>query len=147
MKKNGMQNKLEEVCRKKGIKLTPLRTQVFTLIHSNNKPITAYELLRKLREMRATAEPPTVYRVLEFLQFNHLIHRIETSNSYVICINPNEHSHSQLFLCISCGATIEADNANITEAIKACAKKYRFILGNDLTEIRGQCANCAKSQN
>src|SRR5579862_8652027 len=75
--------RLNRYCKERNIKLTPLRVDVFNLICKSKQPITAYELLRQLRQTRSNAEPPTVYRVLEFLQSANLIHRIETSNAYI----------------------------------------------------------------
>ena len=133
---------LNHYCQEHQVKLTPLRADVFNLICKSKQPVTAYELLRQLRQTKKNAEPPTVYRVLEFLLKANLIHRIETSNAYMMCIHPDEPHHSQIFLCTSCGDAIEIDSTTIISALQRSAKNHGFLIANDLIEIRGKCINC-----
>lgn len=136
---------VKDYCTKRAIKLTPLREDVLALIYSAPQPIGAYELLRKLRKKRPNAEPPTVYRVLEFLLDQHLIHRVESLNAYVCCIQPEGPHQSQLLLCKHCGGAREVDDPLILEALAQCAETHGFVVENQLTEIRGTCTNCRES--
>jgi Fur family zinc uptake transcriptional regulator len=133
---------LSHYCKEHQIKLTPLRADVFNLICKSKQPITAYELLRQLRLTRDNAEPPTVYRVLDFLLKANFIHRIETSNAYMACIHPDETHHSQILLCTSCGDAVEIDSAALMPVLQRSAKKHEFLIANELIEIRGKCINC-----
>ena len=49
-------------------------------------PTGAYELLDRLRETRRGAAPPTVYRTLDFLLEQGLIHRVERLSAFVGCV-------------------------------------------------------------
>ncbi len=57
--------------------------------------ISAYDLLDLLREIEPQAKPPTVYRGLEFLMEQGFIHKIESTNSYVVC----HHLITEPYLC------------------------------------------------
>ena len=67
----------EQTCRTKGVRLTPIRKKVLELVWQSHKPIKAYDLLGLLSSSNHIEKPPTVYRALEFLLDNHLIHKIE----------------------------------------------------------------------
>ncbi len=42
-------------------------------------------LLDLLREAEPQAKPPTVYRALDFLLEQGFVHKVESTNSYVLC--------------------------------------------------------------
>ena len=48
------------------------------------KPLTAYEILEKLRPKGVSA-PTTVYRALDKLVASAKVHRIESLNAFVAC--------------------------------------------------------------
>src|ERR1700747_2134269 len=62
----------ETLCGQRGARLTPLRERSCP----SHQPLGAYELLDKLTEDGRKPAPPTVYRALEFLLEQGLIHRI-----------------------------------------------------------------------
>ena len=80
----------EARCARDGRSFTPLRRRVLELVWSSHGPVGAYELLDELRAERRGAAPPTVYRALDFLMGNGLIHRIESLNAYVGCGSPDQ---------------------------------------------------------
>ena len=142
MSKSAQRYPVLQYCQRQGIKLTPLRQLVLKLICQQPQPISAYELLRELRKIRPNAEPPTVYRVLEFLQQQHILHRIESNNSYIVCLHPEEPHQSQILLCTQCGVASEVHDDDVVGAVNACAKQYHFKIDQGITEIRGLCSKC-----
>ena len=75
-------------CQGRGAQLTELRRQVLRLVLSSPHPVGAYALLDQLRAARPGAAPPTVYRALDFLQEQGLVHRVERLNAFVGCAGP-----------------------------------------------------------
>ena len=75
----------ERLCAAKDLRFTPLRRRVLELVWSSHKPVGAYALLDKLRNEDLGSAPPTVYRALDFLIENGLIHRIERMNAFIGC--------------------------------------------------------------
>ncbi|HET6783618.1 MAG TPA: transcriptional repressor, partial [Pseudoxanthomonas sp.] len=63
---------VERACQERGLRLTPIRSRVLSLIADAGKPIKAYELLELVREGKSEGRgvgadaPPTVYRALDF---------------------------------------------------------------------------------
>eukprot|EP01083_Nonionella_stella_P035904 97934_1 len=52
--------------------------------------------------------PPTVYRALDFLLEQGFVHKVESTNSYVLCHLFDQPTHtSAMFICDRCGAVKE----------------------------------------
>jgi Fur family zinc uptake transcriptional regulator len=71
----------EKLCAERTCASRPLRRRVLELVWSSHKPVGAYALLDELRNEELGSAPPTVYRALDFLIDNGLIHRIERMNA------------------------------------------------------------------
>ena len=81
-------SRAQDLCRRRGARLTPLREHVLELVWCSHAPIGAYQLLERLADTRGRVAPPTIYRALDFLSREGLIHRIVSLNAYVGCPQP-----------------------------------------------------------
>lgn len=139
----------EASCMARGAQLTPLRRQVLGLILAARQPVGAYALLDQLRATRAGAAPPTVYRALDFLLDQGLIHRLERLNAFVACGHQHaahEHAHDhqhQFLICRDCGATTEICDSGVTRAVTDAAGRNGFRLLRATVEVEGVCGRCA----
>jgi Fur family transcriptional regulator, zinc uptake regulator len=132
-------------CARNGAQLTELRRDVLALILGAEGPVTAYQLLDRLRERRRGAVPPTVYRALDFLLAQKLIHRVESLNAFVPCSGGGAHVHAAQFLiCARCGAVEELEEAAVTTALQRAAREHGFRPQSMLVEVTGLCAACAQ---
>ncbi|PHM31154.1 zinc uptake transcriptional repressor Zur [Xenorhabdus innexi] len=133
----------EAICLSRGVRLTPQRLEILRLVAAQPGAISAYDLLDLLREVEPQAKPPTVYRGLEFLLEQGFVHKIESTNSYVICHHFEEPSHtSAMFLCDNCGSVAEKDAEHIESAIQNLAQRAGFHLRHSVVEVHGLCASC-----
>ena len=139
----------EEACLRRGAKLTPLRRQVLELILAAESPVGAYALLDRLKADRPGAAPPTVYRALDFLLEQGLIHKLERLNAFIGCVeaghgHAHDHGHPHQFLiCRRCGATVEISDHAVAHAIAEAATRAGFTAAEATVEIEGVCARCA----
>jgi Fur family transcriptional regulator, zinc uptake regulator len=133
----------ESICTRQGLRLTALRKRVLELVWASHKPLGAYDILAVLSEADGRrAAPPTVYRALDFLLENSLVHRIASLNAFVGCSHP-EHAHQgQFLICRSCNAAIELEQAAISDAIIAGAAGVGFAVESQTVEVVGLCAGC-----
>ncbi len=131
------------LCAERGARLTPLREQVLELVWQSHKPLGAYQLMDQLAEasIRRVA-PPTVYRALDFLLEQGLIHRINGLNAYVGCPSPEHRHPSHFLLCRACGVAVEMESNAITQAIQANADNAGFQLEGHSLEVTGLCPDC-----
>src|ERR1700759_2359218 len=96
--------KAAEICAQHGVRFTRLRREVLSLILAASGPVGAYELLDRLREHRKAAAPPTIYRALDFLRAQGLIHRIERLNAFIACADAGRLTPPvQFLICRRCG--------------------------------------------
>ena len=75
----------ETVCEARAQKFTPIRRQVLGALLSSHRPLGAYEIIDELAKSMPRPAPITVYRALDFLMANGLVHRIESGNAYLAC--------------------------------------------------------------
>lgn len=131
-----------------GLQLTPLRQRVLEIVASSHRPAGAYDVLAALQKERAAegarAAPPTVYRALEFLVAQGLVHRIERLNAFVACFAGGEGHRGCFLLCEICGAATELHDPALTEALDGAAARAGFKARRETVEISGVCATCAK---
>jgi Fur family zinc uptake transcriptional regulator len=135
-----------QICATRGARLTDLRRQVLGLILDADGPTGAYDLLDRLRGTRRTAAPPTVYRALDFLLEQGLIHRVERLSAFVGCVShgADQHGHAAQFLiCRRCGRVTEIDDHALAHALAEAAARAGYTVGKATVEAEGLCAACA----
>lgn len=131
------------LCQARGVRLTPIREKVLELVWQNHQPVGAYDILAILAKKEdRPAQPPTVYRALDFLQEQGLVHRIASINAYMGCAHPGENHKGCFLICENCRTTIEVDQPDINQAIQKCADDHQFFLKESAIELTGLCPNC-----
>jgi len=133
----------DALCNRQGLRLTALRRRVLELVWQSHKPLGAYDILAVLSEQDGRrAAPPTVYRALDFLLENGLVHRIASLNAFIGCSHP-EHAHQgQFLICCECHVAIELEQNSISDAIVSSAKAVGFAVETQTVEVVGLCGNC-----
>ncbi|MGB6566405.1 MAG: transcriptional repressor [Xanthobacteraceae bacterium] len=134
----------EAQCAARAQRLTPMRRQVLQTLLASHKPLGAYEIIEHWAQKRHPA-PITIYRALDFLCENGLVHRIESRNAYVACVHNHGGGDLVVFLiCESCGAVGEAPGGGAAAALNASARAAGFLPKSPLIEIAGVCSHCRK---
>jgi Fur family transcriptional regulator, zinc uptake regulator len=136
----------EQLCDKRGVRLTPMRRQVLELIWESHRAVKAYDLLDRIKPKTGTAKPATVYRALDFLMGQGLIHKVESLNAFIGC-SYSEHPHQQLLLtCSQCQEVEERPAEGVMDAIAKELERAAFIIHHKAIEIHGMCGRCAPPQ-
>jgi Fur family zinc uptake transcriptional regulator len=136
-------HRADAICTARRVRLTELRREVLGLILDLQAPAGAYEVLDRLRAIRQGAAPPTVYRALDFLLEQGLIHRVERLSAFVGCIAYDSDHAAQFLICRSCGRVTEIEDHGLAVALAKAAGRLGFSLGKATIEAEGQCAECA----
>jgi Fur family zinc uptake transcriptional regulator len=133
----------EQACARQGAQLTELRKRVLEIVWGSHTPIGAYEILNSLSADGRRPAPPTVYRALDFLLAQGLVHRIESQNAFVGCQHGQQAGHhGQFLICRACGQTVEACNTELEQAIRHLAQASGFALEEQTVELKGLCPAC-----
>lgn len=138
----------QQICQKKGARMTSLREQVLRLIWSSHQPLGAYKIMEMLAQQSTRRiAPPTVYRALEFLLENRLIHRINSLNAFVGCTHPDSRHATNFLICNYCGIAIEFSHTNLQQTLIAAAEEAGFSPSTHSIEISGTCSSCKDELN
>ena len=134
-------------CAEKGARLTPARLAVYAEMLACGRPLSAYELIALLeqRQERKIA-PLTVYRHLDFLMRTGLVHRLQSTHTYLPCDHPDHPHKSQFLLCSSCGHVDEVESTGLETLLSQIADEHGFRPDNAVVEIKGVCGVCAVSE-
>jgi len=130
------------LCRERGARLTPLRARVLEIVWQSHKPAGAYDILAVLGNEGRSAAPPTVYRALDFLLEQGLVHRLSSLNAVVGCSQPGHGGAGQFLICRSCGNAAEINDGGIERAITRSAASQGFTVDTHTVEITGICPDC-----
>ena len=136
----------EQLCGSKGVRFTELRRRVLELVWQSHRPLGAYDILDTLsREDGRRAAPPTVYRALDFLLEQGLVHRIASLNAFVGCSSPAHRHQGQFLICRNCHEATELDQPRIHRAIADSAAELGFTVEAETVEVAGLCARCREA--
>lgn len=130
--------------------LTSLRKDVLKIIESAKSPLKAYDILDILSKKRPNAKPPTVYRVLDFLVRQHVVHKVNSNHTYVICqsntVNSDCEKHGKsmdlILVCENCHQCLEITNSVASLVLNQLIKEKEFAISERCIELKGICNTC-----
>jgi Fur family zinc uptake transcriptional regulator len=132
----------EAHCDKNGCKLTALRRQVLELVLNYDGVVKAYEVLADLQRERGVAAPPTVYRALDFLVEQGLLHKVEALNGFIVCDHFDCPHEGLILVCESCGKVLEIDANECMTALRTATAASGFNVRPQNLVLTGQCRGC-----
>jgi Fur family zinc uptake transcriptional regulator len=133
----------EAICTARAERLTLIRRRVLEALLASHRPLGAYELIDRLAVRGGRPAPITIYRALDFLREQGLVHRIESRNAFIACVQDHGSGDPVVFLiCEKCGAVGEAASAAVANTIKTASRAAGFVPKTPVIEISGICAHC-----
>ncbi len=166
----------EQFCSENGIRLTTKRKQVLNGLLIADRALSAYELIEVCREhFDAVIPAMSVYRILDFLKEQHLVHKIEVSNKFIACSqlclpsncqtttenltdkegdklsNPAPHKHqhdlTQFLICDQCHRVEEIDiKPTVAKQLRQSINSCGFVTTNNQLEVRCLCTDCYETK-
>lgn len=124
--------------------LTRNQRLVLARLAKAGRALTAYDILDAVRAQGLRA-PVQVYRALEKLRGEGLVHRIESLNAFVACAHlRRRHEDSVAFaICETCGTVSEFAVLATARALRTRTGRSGFVTERTTVELRGRCAACA----
>src|SRR6185436_2686561 len=133
----------EKLCAGSGQRLTPMRRKVLEVLASSHKPLGAYEIIEAAAGAGPRPAPITIYRALDFLIANGLVHRIASRNAFLACVHHHASGALVAFLiCENCSIVGEAPSSEVGDKIIAAAHGAGFTPKMSVVEITGLCSHC-----
>ncbi len=132
----------EDVCRRKKVRLTPQRRQVLEIVAESHAAVGAYEIMDRLTTDGKRPAPITVYRALDFLITQGLVHRLASLNAFIACPRAGSRHGAQFLICKRCGNIGELNDHSVDRAIAGAASDVGFSVSAPVVEVAGLCMNC-----
>lgn len=141
----------EAHCRERGRQLTEKRRNVLIGLVKSERALSAYELVDYYKETHKEALPAmSVYRILEFLENEQLVHKLKLTNRYVVCVHiacDHQHEASQFLICTDCQRVKEVTIGKSAMAnLRRTVTTAGYTLVSPQLEINCLCAACSKLQ-
>ena len=142
---------VEQYCEKHGIRLTERRKQVLGELLQSEKALSAYELIDDCnKKAKKNISAMSIYRILDYLESQRLIHKLNLTNKYVACSHiACEHGHvtSQFLICGGCSKVEEVNfSPSAISALEASVEAAGFSLMSPHIELKCLCGRCSKEQ-
>ncbi|MFZ0495006.1 MAG: transcriptional repressor [Methylocella sp.] len=133
------------LCRRNKISLTPGRRRILEILACERRPLGAYEMIDRVAQATGKRPAPiSIYRALDFLLENSLIHRLASRNAYLACGHGHAAREPIVFLiCEGCGEVVEATSAAMRGALGELAAEAKFSPRAQVMEVAGRCRTCA----
>jgi Fur family zinc uptake transcriptional regulator len=138
----------EQHCVLRGSRLTQKRKQVLTGLVKSDKALSAYELIDFCKQEYGESLPAmSVYRILDFLESELLVHKLNLANKYVACMHIScDHAHAvpQFLICKNCSIVkeITVEESTISD-LGNTVKGAGYQLLSPQIELNCLCDNCA----
>jgi Fur family transcriptional regulator, zinc uptake regulator len=143
---SGALSRAEHLCREGGVKLTASRRRILEILAAEGRPLGAYDLIEKVAQTSAKRPAPiSIYRALDFLLENGLVHRLASRNAYLACGHGHAQSEPVVFLiCDTCGEVEEATSEPLRRDLAELADRAEFAPRVPVMEIAGSCRLCLR---
>jgi len=147
---NHVVDQAKEVCEHSGERLTEKRKAILEILLLKGAPLSAYEITDIYNQ---TAEKPiptmSVYRILEFLEMENLVHKLSSTHKYLACSHINcghVHEIPQFLICGKCQSTKEiAISKSTIDELGKLVGQAGYTLSNSQMELQCLCADCSAS--
>lgn len=145
---NAVLERATQKCDRSGARLTPKRKQILGLLVEADAPLSAYDLVAQYNQRyEQDVKPMSVYRILDFLVENSLVHKLGLANQFIACEHIRcEHAHenSHFVICRQCQKAKEITLSDelvslLTEHVNAAG----YQLSSSQLELDCLCDDCA----
>jgi len=126
--------------RQRGFRMTPQRQAILQLLHDANGHLSPVDIFNQASQSIPGLTEATVYRTLEFLAQNEMIHSaLNASGHLVYEIAGHEHHH---LVCQNCNISIEIEHAVLQKLYEQLEADSGFQLNTSHMTFFGLCPNC-----
>ena len=138
----------EAHCHSHGAKLTEKRKRILSGLLGSEKAQSAYDLIDYMRDEFGESLPPTtVYRILDFLAGENLVHKLHLANKYVACSHiscNHDHEVPQFLICDKCSNVKEVGiKKTLIETLKQNVASVGYTLKSPQLELHCLCQDCS----
>lgn len=148
MKPSKLLAKIKSKFEKQGINLTEKRLRVLEVLCRAEQAVSAYEVVDLYKENFEESIPAmSVYRILDYLIGIKAVHKLESTNQYILCDHiacNHDHMKAQFLICDDCNSVEEIVlDKSVVSSLKKSLLDSKFALKSSQLEFHGLCTNCS----
>ena len=98
------------------------------------------------RRRGSAAQPPVVYRALDFLVANGFVHRIERLGAFAACTHGEAEHVAGFLVCRACRRVAEISLPRPCAGCPGAAAAAGFTIERTVVEAEGLCARCREAE-
>ena len=127
-------------CLESGRSATPQRMSIIDELCTARKNLSAYDLRDSLKNKGSSFNISTIYRVLDFWIDVGVVHKMESSNTYLVCNDSHTNHFHVLLHCTSCKSVEESCQVSAMLSLPT-SNKFE-VSGGQAVELNGLCKKC-----
>ncbi len=126
-----------------GYRLTPQRQLILEMVRQMEDHVTPEEVYLRVHRRNPAISRATIYRTLDFLCEQRLIHALYWGGQMYYEIVENQPHHH--LVCRICGGIEECEHDLLQALFAAVEKKHHFTIDIDHVALFGVCRQCRTS--
>jgi len=124
----------------RGFRMTPQRMAILHVLHGEEAHLSPTEIFARAKEALPGLTEATVYRTLDFLCENGLVHSASLRGGHLVYeIAQQDHHH---LICRKCGGEIQIDHASLENVYKELEASSGFRSIDSHVTFFGLCPGC-----
>lgn len=131
----------KEELRDLDLRATPKRLAILRLLENSQTPVDVTMILNYLQKQRITADPATVFRIVNMFTDRGITRQIELHEGKFRYELSNKAEHHHL-ICQNCGVIEDISDCNIEGLEKEIKQKKGFLVKSHSLEFFGVCKQC-----
>ncbi|MCT4543730.1 MAG: transcriptional repressor [Vallitalea sp.] len=139
-------NKVLELLKQKGYKITKQRRIILEALYNSIKPISIEEWLQVTKVQNPNINLSTIYRNISVLEDVGLLNKIRPKDGNIIYSLNLQEEHSHFLICKKCGKA-ESIECCLSEEFKKIIDDKEFDLIEHNLELYGYCKDCCDKKN
>jgi Fe2+ or Zn2+ uptake regulation protein len=137
-----MQNTLEQrfviAMRASGLKITPVRREVFAILCRAERPLLPQEIVARV----TTADQSSVYRNLPLLARHKIARKVSQGFKTLYELGDNFTSHQHYAVCERCGRSVKIEDRRLERLIGRVTRAAGMEPTGHFVELLGICERC-----
>lgn len=140
-----------KILKARGYRHTKPRELVLDVLDNSELSLSPYEISDKIKESGNKGDVVSIYRILQMLEENDIVHKVISSGKYRKChlsedMEPGDthhHCHHNL-VCRSCGEIEEINCQGMNLIEQVVSSHSSFQVESHALEFYGLCKTCNK---
>jgi Fur family ferric uptake transcriptional regulator len=136
------ENRFHAELHERGLRITPQREAILSVLHRFGTPVTAEQVYRKSIELNPAIELSTVYRTLELLQSIGLVSAVGQEGKQRRFLHVGQEKPHFHLRCQQCGKVEGIDLMEIASFASRLRSKHGFVMEAGHVTLPGLCKDC-----